>query len=471
MSDDSQLRKDVDKLLKFAEDISNDLDNKSIREYLATILDVDELDNYTNKITTLSNDLYSLRVSLVEVNKELIDFSSDNTNFANNLRKLKENIAKVLSEMKEIKEGSSEFSDALAQFNIDITTFVDTLMGLNGDLSIFSECLDAFMDNLDGFEDALEDAGIDTTEINEDYAKLVWAVANVRTRTDTTEGQIENIVNNDIGDDTNYNPSLYNPPNTANAPQGVKQWIKWMKYKIGNNASGQETGFFKSILDLELLIGDDDPVNPTGIFADIQTANGHISTIGEYIYGVGGSENDLKSDGLLSKIDVLRNNTIPQIITYIYGKANGSSSDYTSDSMWAKIVALKSETSNLNLNMCSILAPNSNLTYVYVYAHTGSPTSDDATFLTTLATDYGINNVQYACEKDGANYYKLVNGSWTTYNQSLSNVVAIFGAESNGSSAISERNKNYWEKDWEYAYDLVTNQYYKHYNRYSTGGV
>ena len=449
MSDDNQLRKDVDKLLKFAEDISNDLDNKSMKEYLSEYFDLEEIEDYINHLYTLSNDLYDLQSSLIEFNSALINFSDDNTNFERNLKKLKENLNKVLSQINDIKEGSSEFSDVLDDFNIDITTFVETLWGLNSDLGILSECLDAFMDDLDGFEDALEEAGIDTTAINEDYAKLVWAVGNVRTRTDTAEGQIDDLLV-DIGDDTNFDPE-------HDTPTGIKQWIAWLQYTIGSDEEGEETGLIASILELSNLIGtENDSKDDDTIFGNIAKANYDMDVIDGLING------DNNHVGILNQINTINNNDIPQIIEYIYGKPNGSSSDYTSDSMWAKILKLRDETSNLNYNISSLLSPKAPLTYVYYTGHTGTPTSDDNTIITSLGTDLAISNIIYACGSDGT-YYKKTNNVWSSYNGYPTNVVAIgtdFVFQGSGQSL----NKTYWMGNWSYLYDYVSMTYYKEYD-------
>lgn len=345
MSNDFQLRKDIDKIDRFVSQLDTAIADKGY-EGLDELLEeygksLEYLDILFTDMNTLSTDLKELQASLIEFNDALINFSDDNTNFASNLSKLKENLNKVLSQMEDIKEGSAEFSDVLDDLGIDISTFVETLWGLNSDLTILSECLDAFMDDLDGFEDALEDAGIDTTGINEDYAKLVWAVGNVRNRTTTAESNIDDLLD-DIGDDSGYNPSTTNP-------SGIKQWIAWLQYTIGDDTEGEETGLIASILELSNQIGVDDPNNPTGIFADIATINGDINYIDGLING------DANHVGILNQINTINNTDIPAVQqgisnykTAMFGSSTGSESNYTADSIYGRMYAILHKDSNNN---------------------------------------------------------------------------------------------------------------------------
>ena len=398
MSDEYQLRKDIDRIYRDLYDLNNDTLNVVTKEELNNVLksfyDLSEVDTVWSKLKTdlgtLSGHLTTFRTSLIAFNQSLITFNGDTTTLASDLTKLSDNLEGLLSHIR--------------QLGGDSTILADTLETL-------SEYLTGFSGTLTEFQNEIKtDIGTDAFNLlNEDIVKLLYVINVAQDNIDTVQTDIS-VVQVDM-------------------------------YGSNKDPSNPQEG---SVLD-NIEVAQD----------DIVTVKGDALELQEQIYGEDGngtySVENPSSDSLIGQIG--DENTSGTILYDIDQAQKGL--DYAD-----------SRLNNFRYNINSLLAPNTDFTYVYVYAHTGSPTSDDATFLTTLATDYGINNVQYACEKDGANYYKLVNGSWTAYNQSLSNVVALFGADSNGSSDISERNKYYWEKDWEYAYDLVTNQYYKHYNRY-----
>lgn len=292
----------------------------------------EEIDELITDLNTLTTDMTNLKNSLIRFNGELISFSADNHNLAENLSKLKENLKFVLDDVKILDAGLGEFYDVLESFGIDIDEFVETLMGLNIDLNILQGYLSDFSGTLEQFDAKLRNELDEETynKLNEDMVKLIWSISQVRGRTTTVEGQARHLAD-EIGDDTGYDPSTTQPAN-------LKQWIKWIKWKVGDSNSGM----IKDIEALEALIGDDTPGSETGIFADIVTANNHITTINSYIYGNGDAQHPA-SGSILYQINALVNTDIPKIITDIYGKPDGSSSDYTANSLYGKLIYMENQ--------------------------------------------------------------------------------------------------------------------------------
>lgn len=292
----------------------------------------EEIDELITDLNTLTTDMTNLKNSLIRFNGELISFSADNHNLAENLSKLKENLKFVLDDVKILDAGLGEFYDVLESFGIDIDEFVETLMGLNIDLNILQGYLSDFSGTLEQFDAKLRNELDEETynKLNEDMVKLIWSISQVRGRTTTVEGQARHLAD-EIGDDTGYDPSTTQPSN-------LKQWIKWIKWKVGDSNSGM----IKDIEALEALIGDDTPGAETGIFADLVTANNHITTINNYIYGNGDAQHPA-SGSILYQINTLVNTDIPKILTDIYGKPDGTSSDYTANSLYGKLVYMENQ--------------------------------------------------------------------------------------------------------------------------------
>ena len=296
MNDDYQFRKDIDRLKQFVDEMDNEMklsDAESIKDYLAQFYDQSVVDKFVADVTKLKSDLSILETSLTEFQEEVTSFGVDNNKFKEDLGELQALVNAVINDVTDLSIGSTEFSEALSAFDIDITEFVNTLMGLNNDLSVLSGYLDEFEGDLNDFEVELIDSiGEDAyNELSDDIVNLVWAIGNVRKRTETAEGNITQL-RSDIGDDTNYDPSTYNPATGANAPQGLQQWSKWLKWKIGDSNSGM----VKDINGLLSKIGNPNDTTSGTIYGDIYVANGHITDINFLING------DNEHEGILTQI-------------------------------------------------------------------------------------------------------------------------------------------------------------------------
>lgn len=190
MSNEYQLRKDIDRFKTFLDNLEYTLKTKynvgseDISVLFNQFYDASDVDMIKAR---LKDNLNYLQDSLVKFNGALIDFDEDNTNLDTDLEKMKENLI--------------IFRDAVETLQTDLENLDVDLSHLKRDLNILSDYLVAFEGSLAEFEEELREAGIDVSSLNEDVIKLFHAIGNVKSDINVAQTDITN-VQTDIGDTT-----------------------------------------------------------------------------------------------------------------------------------------------------------------------------------------------------------------------------------------------------------------------------
>lgn len=268
-ADEYQLRKDIDRVITFLDNLEK-LDGDGdilaiLRDELGKYYDSSDVDFISNKLnddlSELDSSLNTLTSSLIEFNSELISFDEDNTNLASDLSKLKNNLHTIVSSVNNFSSRLIAAENSLGTTSSDLDKLVYSLNTLTDYLTTFEGTLSEFEDELDDNPD------IDVSELNANIITLFGVIGSVKNDVSTAESSINQALS-DISD--------------------VQEDI----YGDGQN----KAGIISDLSDLDDTIND----STTGL----AVAHSHIGTINQSITGIQGDISDVQGDITTVQTDI-----------------------------------------------------------------------------------------------------------------------------------------------------------------------
>ena len=274
MYDDYQLRKDINRVITFLNNLEKIEDDDSIlallKEELGKYYDSSEVDVISDKLNNdlevLDDSLTDLTSSLVEFNDELISFDKDNNNLKTDLSKLKDNLHR----------------------------FTSAVDGLNTDLSALDSSLTQLSSDVDGYADSIDDL---LTAVGDNNSGLVKSMNTLS----ATVGDANSGLVKQANDTSSSVTKLGNDLTTLNGS------LNTLSGTVGNNSSG----LVKQVNDLSSSVDNLD--------SDLDTLDGNLTSL----TGIVGSN----SSGLVKDLNDLTS-TVNSLDDDIFG-TNGLASRLT----------------------------------------------------------------------------------------------------------------------------------------------
>lgn len=336
MSDDWQIRKDIDDLKSTVFDLESGQPNFISRdEFIQVVygqLGMYELNGefystFDTLLDKFDNDLNSLYDNLIKFNKQLVDFDEDNENLYEDLTKLDENLLSFIGSLSDLEssfieldeqlngdgtQSNTGFIGALSSLRSDLTTLqgqlsnfqcdseslLRSLQLLNGKLTSFSGTLASYKTRL---QQVLTES--EYNELNDEMIELFYAISTTKGDVVTVQSDVSDI-NDTIGDPTSpATGTLWQNINTAQSTaEGVENTL--FKGANGTGTTGQPaTGTvmknLKNVREVEVpaiqdtLYGDGDVDNPSegSVLFELDESKQDVLGLQDTMYGDGDVDN------------------------------------------------------------------------------------------------------------------------------------------------------------------------------------
>lgn len=361
MSDEYQLRKDIDNIKDFSEEINqikDQLKQQTTAYEMSEIIQSDlqtvsnDLDVVSHDFDIVSNDFDLVKASLIEFNGELIEFNGDNEILKTNLSTLKTNLSTFLVNIGALGDSVDHLEVSTSQLDSASTTLRTNLSGLTtslnqliarvnsldsqlnalslvvddldagGDalsgsatelsnrigtleytLNALSDYLLTFEGDLNDLQEELEDSDIDTSKLNADMVKLFGAIGEVRQNITSTQEQIDDTQ----GQVDNVKGIIGTDNDTTNATlkgaiKNTKSDINGVKQTVGTST---------------------DSANANTVFGNIKKTTNSITTVNNII-GDENTQGTVKYDIKQTKANITRVDSDVGDLNDLIGTENSS---------------------------------------------------------------------------------------------------------------------------------------------------
>lgn len=183
MSDDYQLRKDIDNVILLADALKEAMEESGIsnlKDFLLQQFDESDFDfmesQLNSNLNVLDTDLDTLKESLTDFNQSLITFNGDATTLANDLTTLSTNLNSVLGDLNSLDSSLTNLDGDLDNLKTTIHTFSQYLTDFNGTLTEFKQ--------------DLEDDGVVISELDQSIIAMFEAIDETQTAISSVEEDI-----------------------------------------------------------------------------------------------------------------------------------------------------------------------------------------------------------------------------------------------------------------------------------------
>ena len=436
MSDEYQLRKDIDTLYDLVYDneshqlrlVTKEEFNRLIEGLprnqgavkLGTLFyDKSEVDTdltvLNEDLTILSSSLDLLESSLIEFNGELIDFDDDNKNLKEDLTKLKNNLhyftvalnkltsdltsfeseldtfdfqlngdathdgfadtlGKIQSSMGTLETKLDEFGDALADLDTGDTKLSLTLSQLTGYLTSFKGTLTEFRQKI------IDDLGQSVYDgLDEQIIKLIGSITSANQDIEDHQDLIDDVQG-----------TIGNPTDSAESGQDTLYGVLNDTSDVADTASQQASIITNTV---------NNTITPrinTIKNTDIPQLQGNIDDVQDNV-----DSTNTRIDGTISSINTLTNTTIPKVRSEI------SDVQDNVDIVQAGVITAQTDINNNNHNLQQMFSPHPNVTEVWIV-----PTPPDMQDFRILSKYYDTSNIQYAYDYYNTSTYEISGQSW-----------------------------------------------------------
>lgn len=384
MYDDYQLRKDIDRIITFLDNLEK-LDNSDdgilaiLKGELSKYYDSSEVDVVTEKLngdlTELRSSLGDLTDGLVEFNGELIAFDESNTNLKGDLSKLKQNLQKFTAAVNKLKVDLNGLDEKSEEFGED-------LWGEEG--------LDERLTSL-GLKIGNDDSGLikDLNELDE-YTKGfyddVYGTNGLSTQLTTLEGVINNPTTGLAAQLTGLDSKVFGANGLSErifGTNGLASRIGTAEGGLSNLTDSLDTlvdfltNFEGTLDDFEEALEEDSNIDTSelnssitallgliaGVKKDVDVVDGNLTDVSDSFNGVKSNLYGTKTvtiDGetvtvpkdpsdspsptsLRGHLDTLKDTTVPAVQNTLYGGEGNSPSSPSANSLMGKTNAVKAD--------------------------------------------------------------------------------------------------------------------------------
>lgn len=309
MYDDYQLRKDINRVITFLNNLEKIEDDDSIlallKEELGKYYDSSEVDVISDKLNNdlevLDDSLTDLTGSLIEFNDELISFDKDNNNLKGDLSKLKDNLHRFTSAVDGLSTDLTALDTSLSNLSDDVDEYGDAISGLqssnsqlSSDLTSLDSSLTQLETDVDGYGTSIDNL---LAAVGDNNSGLVKSLNTLQTVVgDSNSGLVKQ-----ANDTSSSVTQLGNDLTTLNGS------LTTLSGTVGDNSKG----LVKQVNDLSSSVDDFD--------SDLTTLDGNLSSL----TGIVGSN----SSGLVKDLNDLTS-TVNSLDNNVFG-TNGLASRLT----------------------------------------------------------------------------------------------------------------------------------------------
>lgn len=383
MYDDYQLRKDINRVITFLNNLEKIEDDDSIlallKEELGKYYDSSEVDVVTGKLnddlTELHSSLGDLTDGLIEFNGELIAFDESNTNLKGDLSKLKQNLQKFTAAVNKLKvdlKGLDEKSDE----------FDEDLWGEGG--------LDERLTSL-GVKIGNDDSGLvkglnDLTDGLDQLEDDVFGTNGLSSQLSALEGTINNPTTGLAAQLTGLDSRVFGANGLSESifgANGLASRIGAAEGGLSNLTDSLDTlvefltNFEGTLDDFEEALEEDSNIDTSelnssitallgliaGVKNDVDVVDGNLTDVSDSFNGVKSNLYGTKtvtidgetvtvpkdpsdspsSTSLRGHLDTLKDTTVPAVQNTLYGGSGNSPDNPSSTSLMGKTNAVKAD--------------------------------------------------------------------------------------------------------------------------------
>ena len=426
MSDEYQLRKDIDRLSVSIESIKNELidvgvidDDMNATQIMGNVVSLrSDLDDFNTSLTTLESSLNTLDTELNgDANTDgLVDY----------IDALKVYIYGGGSYDYQ-NPSSTSLKGLLDNLETQIGQIISGDQQLSIDLGTLGEYLDGFNGTLQEFKEELEEEGIDLTNVNEGLINLIYRVNYTKDQVDTHQQNIEDFDDtigspSDTGNSTIYGVLNNTVTGLGNVTTSAENITKTLY--SGTNGTGTTSS----------------PANDT-VMKNLNTATSNVSSLTSKV----GTVNVSTDGSLATQITNVKNDIGTASDSYsdgddtVYGKLNDNIG--ATDGITTNI-------SHISANLDKYHLPSSDLDWTFIFK--GTLNVND---ITSLETNYGIPSINYAYKVSTKQWYVKSGSSFITTSTAPSHPIGVCDTLPS-SSDVSGSSLSF------YTYELSTMNYY-----------
>ena len=426
MSDEYQLRKDIDRLSVSIESIKNELidvgvidDDMNATQIMGNVVSLrSDLDDFNTSLTTLESSLNTLDLELNgDANTDgLVDY----------IDALKVYIYGGGSYDYQ-NPSSTSLKGLLDNLETQIGQIISGDQQLSIDLGTLGEYLDGFNGTLQEFKEELEEEGIDLTNVNEGLINLIYRVNYTKNEVDTHQQDLEDFDEmigspSDTGNSTIYGVLNNTVSGLGDVTTSANNLTKTLY--SGTNGTGTTSS----------------PANDT-VMKNLNTATSNVSSLTSKV----GTVNVSTDGSLATQITNVKNDIGTASDSYsdgddtVYGKLNDNIG--ATDGITTNI-------SHISANLDKYHLPSSNLDWTFIFK--GTLNVND---ITSLETNYGIPSINYAYKVSTKQWYVKSGSSFITTSTAPSSPIGVCDTLP-PSSVVSGSSLSF------YTYELSTMNYY-----------
>lgn len=357
MSDEFQLRKDIDRFKHFLDELDrlyneNGVTSSSLSDLLSRYYDKSEVDVVTTKlyddITSLDTNLDTLRANLVSFNQKLITFNGDTETLATDLSTLGNNLNSVLGDISTITADLSTLSDNFDTLDGNFITLDSSLTGLSHTVDGLDSDLITLDNKVNGLSTTIGDANSGMVkELNDVSSSLIGTDGDLRNLISDLETLAEymtdfegslsdfqqELIDNNVELDTISLQS--NIVKLFGALSSVKNDVSTVEEDIyganGTSANPSSGSVLANLSDVQDTIGDAN----SGLVKELNDTSNAIDNVETDLYGTGTSANP-QSGSVKANINQAQTN-ITNTQNTLYGGSGYSTSNPSSNSVMGQM--------------------------------------------------------------------------------------------------------------------------------------